>query len=314
MNRLDRLTAILIQLQSKKMVKAQEIADRFEISLRTVYRDIRSLEEAGVPVGAEAGKGYFLIDGFHLPPVMFTRNEASALLIGAKLMQRLGDLSIKQDFDNALMKIKAVLRTNEKEHLEKLDEQLEILKPTVPIQLGYPNNFLADVQNALVASNALTIEYFTNHSEQINKRVVEPIGLYFNDHWHLIGFCRLRNDIRDFRLDRIRQLSVSPDTFDSSRYSFKQYLQEIKEMEPSHFVQIRFDKSIARYLGGQKYAYGFVEEKHLDTQVEMSFLVFNLEHIARWLLMFTKTIQIVKPDTLKTRMSELVLELKNHWE
>ncbi len=80
MNRIDRLSAILIQLQSKQVVKAQEVADRFGISLRTVYRDIKSLEEAGIPIGAEAGKGYFIMDGYHLPPVMFTKEEASALL------------------------------------------------------------------------------------------------------------------------------------------------------------------------------------------------------------------------------------------
>ena len=68
MNRIDRLTAILVQLQSKKVVTAKEIADRFEISLRTVYRDVRALEDAGVPIGAEAGKGYFIMDGYHLPP------------------------------------------------------------------------------------------------------------------------------------------------------------------------------------------------------------------------------------------------------
>ena len=90
MNRIDRLTAILIQLQTKKVVKAQEIADRFNISLRTVYRDIRALEEAGVHIGAEAGIGYFL-ENYHLPPVMFTTEEASALMLGAKLIEKMSD-------------------------------------------------------------------------------------------------------------------------------------------------------------------------------------------------------------------------------
>jgi predicted DNA-binding transcriptional regulator YafY len=87
MNRIDRLTAILVQLQSKKVVKAHEIADRFEISLRTVYRDVRALEEAGIPIGAEAGKGYFILDGYHLPPVMFSQQEANALVLGSKLIE-----------------------------------------------------------------------------------------------------------------------------------------------------------------------------------------------------------------------------------
>ncbi len=68
MNRIDRLTAILIQLQGKRIVKAQDISDRFDISLRTVYRDVRALMEAGVPIGSEAGTGYYIVDGYHLPP------------------------------------------------------------------------------------------------------------------------------------------------------------------------------------------------------------------------------------------------------
>ena len=85
MNRIDRITAILIQLQSKKIVTAKEIAQRFNKSLRTVYRDIRTLEEAGIPIGAEAGKGYYLVDGYLLPPVMFTPGEVGSLITAAKV-------------------------------------------------------------------------------------------------------------------------------------------------------------------------------------------------------------------------------------
>ena len=109
MNRLDRLTSILIQLQTKRVVKAEEIARRFEISLRTVYRDVKSLMEAGVPIGSEAGKGYFIVDGFHLPPVMLTQDEASAMLLAGKLVDKMADKSVRLAFDSSLYKIKSVL-------------------------------------------------------------------------------------------------------------------------------------------------------------------------------------------------------------
>src|SRR5689334_22898242 len=108
MNRIDRLTAILIQLQSKRIVKAKEIAERFDISLRTVYRDIRALEEAGISIGSDAGIGYYLSEGYHLPPVMFTIEEASALITAGKLMEEFSDLHLKKHFDSALYKIKAI--------------------------------------------------------------------------------------------------------------------------------------------------------------------------------------------------------------
>lgn len=101
MNRIDRLTAILIQLQSKKIVKAEEIANRFEISLRTVYRDVKALMEAGVPIGSEGGIGYFIVDGYHLPPVMFNQEEASAMLMAGKLVEKMTDLSVRKAFESA---------------------------------------------------------------------------------------------------------------------------------------------------------------------------------------------------------------------
>lgn len=102
MNRINRVTSILIQLQSKKIIPAKEIAQRFNISLRTVYRDIRTLEEAGIPIGSEAGKGYFLVEGFLLPPVMFTAAEVGALITAGKFLNCHGDESFIKDFDSAM--------------------------------------------------------------------------------------------------------------------------------------------------------------------------------------------------------------------
>jgi predicted DNA-binding transcriptional regulator YafY len=111
MNRIDRLHAILTHLQSKKKVTAQEMADRFNISLRTVYRDVKALDESGVPVIGEAGSGYTIMEGYRLPPVMFTQEEASALLLGAKLAEQFTDGTVRRHFHAALFKIKAVLRS-----------------------------------------------------------------------------------------------------------------------------------------------------------------------------------------------------------
>src|SRR6266446_6599977 len=93
MNRVDRLMAMVVQLQSRRVVRAEDIAAHFEISVRTVYRDLAALGEAGIPIVAEAGVGYSLVKGYHLPPVMFTAEEASALFLGGKLVEYLTDAS-----------------------------------------------------------------------------------------------------------------------------------------------------------------------------------------------------------------------------
>ena len=146
MNRIDRLTAILIQLQTKRWHTASEIADKFEISIRTVYRDLRALDEAGVPIGTEPGKGYFLVEGYHLPPVMFTREEAGAMLIAGKLVDKLTDSSVKKQFQMAIDKIKAVLPLREKDMLEGLNDRVEVLYNPISERSGYPNNYITEIQ------------------------------------------------------------------------------------------------------------------------------------------------------------------------
>ncbi|MEO6304683.1 MAG: HTH domain-containing protein, partial [Bacteroidia bacterium] len=118
MNRIDRVSNILIQLQSKRIVKAQDIASRFDISLRTVYRDIRTLEEAGIPLIGEAGVGYSIMDGYKLPPVMFTLEEATAFLTAEKLVEKLTDGSTKKSYRSAMFKVRSILRASEKDYLE----------------------------------------------------------------------------------------------------------------------------------------------------------------------------------------------------
>ena len=128
-------------MQTKRVVKAEEIADRFEISLRTVYRDVKALMEAGVPIGSEAGKGYFIVDGYHLPPVMFTQEEGSAMLFAGKLVEKMTDKSIRKEFESALLKIKAVLNESEKDHLENLHAHIEVMRAP-QAENPFPNHFL----------------------------------------------------------------------------------------------------------------------------------------------------------------------------
>src|SRR5882757_8548649 len=165
MNRIDRLTAILIQLQSKKIVKAEEIANRFEISLRTVYRDVKALMEAGVPIGSEAGTGYFIVDGYHLPPVMFNQEEASAMMMAGKLVEKMTDESVRKAFESALLKIKSVLNDSEKDHLEILQSYVSVARMPSMESARFPNNFLTEIQKALVNKEVVEIEYQSTNEE-----------------------------------------------------------------------------------------------------------------------------------------------------
>jgi predicted DNA-binding transcriptional regulator YafY len=315
MNRIDRLTAILIQMQTKRIVKAEEIADRFEISLRTVYRDVKALMEAGVPIGSEAGKGYFIVDGYHLPPVMFTQEEGSAMLFAGKLVEKMTDKSIRKEFESALLKIKSVLNESEKVHLEHLHAYVEV-KNVPHDQPPFPNHFLTAIQKAAVDKEVLRIEYASNYAEELTTRDVEPIGLFFySNAWHLIAWCRLRSGYRDFRTDRIKTLKSVGHKFDSRNLlSLQEYLATVvqgnKEVEK---VVVLFEKRDAKYIGNMKYMYGFASEEELDTRVRVTFLTAHMKSLCRWLLMFGSSATVEHPDKAKQITFELLEELNFHY-
>lgn len=306
MNRLDRLQAILIQLQSKRVVRAQEIADRFEISLRTVYRDIRSLEESGVPIGAEAGVGYYLMDNYSLPPVMFTHEEASALLFGEKLVDNLSDKKVKADFDSAIFKIKAILKPTERDHLEKLHDRIAVFSYTSTQSNSNP--YLYEIQQALANKQVISIAYESGLEGDKTERKVNPIGLCnYASRWHLIAWCQLRNSYRDFRLDRIRQLSIANQHFDDKQFmSLDEYLKTQNSLQGETNIAITVSNQRRQLLDSTKHWYGFVDEQNHDDKVRMEFINSELNGFAIWLLNSGCHAYIEKPDELRAKVKELI--------
>lgn len=314
MNRIDRLTAMLIQLQTKKLITAQEIANHFDISLRTVYRDVRALEEAGVPIGAEAGKGYFIMDGYHLPPVIFSEEEANALVLGAKLIEGQTDKSIKEHFSGAMLKIKSVLKSAQKDGLEKLEEQIRVSQPPIQVDDQFPNNFMATIQKAMVEQKVLQFKYYSNHSGDMTERQVEPMGLvYYGSSWHLLAYCLLRQGPRDFRVDRLVKLEITDCHFDP-REPYEEFIKRLTYGGELEEVIVQIKGEAARYIVNQKYYQGFVSEQKKGDAVEMKFLVPHLEYFSRWLAMLGDSVKIVSPDKLLTIMQKRAEELRRNYE
>ncbi len=213
MNRIDRLFGILTLLQSKKYVTAEKIADKFEISVRTVYRDIKALSEQGIPVSFEQPKGYFIVSGYFLPPVAFTSEEANALLLIESIVYGFTDKSIQTHYTTALDKVKAILRTTQKEKLEFLNRNTRSQLPDCR-----KNNYeyLSILQNTISAKTILEFEY-KNNRDEISKRQSEPIGLIFYAfNWHLIAWCKIRKEYRDFRVSRILNIRDTKIPFSKS--------------------------------------------------------------------------------------------------
>ena len=298
MNRLDRLTAILIQLQSKRVVRAQEIAERFGISLRTVYRDVRSLETAGVPIIGEVGIGYSMVEGYRLPPVHFSSDEAAAFLTAEKLVEQYTDAGISEQYQSGLMKIRSVLRLSEKDFIEPLDDAVQVVKnrrEPVPAE-----QTLSIILQSLSNKEALSIEYQGRKDQKAAKRMIEPIGVFIkNEAWYVVAWCRLREDVRNFRLDQMQSLRKTGDIFEPHAQSLQDYLDAAEPHNSTLKASITVLNEVLPFISRQKNQQGFLSEKTTGAHTEMRFQTASYEYLARFALQFADKIVALAPLELE---------------
>lgn len=218
--RLSRLTAILIQLQTKRLTTATSLANKFSVSIRTIYRDIRALEQAGVPVLTEDGKGYTLMEGYKIPPVMFSESQANALILAEQLVLKNKDTSFIRDYTEAIDKVKAVLRPKEKEKVNLLADRTRFEQN---INRERNSDIISQLQQALTNFFLIRIDY-SNEKNIVSSRIVEPFALISTtENWLLIAWCQLRKEFRFFRLDRISNFQVLSESFTPHKMTLQEY-------------------------------------------------------------------------------------------
>ena len=204
----DRLFQILLQLGRGRVVTAKTLAERLEVSERTIYRDIQDLVTSGVPVEGEAGVGYCLRRGYQVPPLMFDEQELQALVFGADVAKSWGDVAMAEAAQRILAKIDAVLP-------ERLRPQLASQRLTVPdVRMSEATaRMLGDVRDSINQRTRVFIEYRDAESEA-SERIVWPLTLaYWGISWTVGAWCELRQDFRTFRIDRITTARALRSTF-----------------------------------------------------------------------------------------------------
>ena len=184
-----------------------------------------------------------------------------------------------------------------------------------PGALHSGDRWLRECRSALVRKQVIEIDYAAVTSRQPNKRMVEPIGLfYYSWHWHLIGWCRLREAYRDFRLDRVLSVLPQPEqTARHSRLTLKQYLSERPGQQELQEVELLFGHEAARYVGEQRYMFGFVEEARQHDGVRMRFLTHVPQYMARWLPQYTNDVEVISGDCIKESLQQFSAHLATHW-
>jgi len=208
MRRADRLFGIVQLLRGGRLRTALEMAERLEVSTRTIYRDIDALIATGVPIEGERGVGYVIRAPFLLPPLSFTEAELQALLLGARFVQAWGDPELVAAAEEALVKIDSVLP--EARRGEVMRQDIDAHAPR--LDQGSRSR-LTLLRKALRMRRKVQIDY---QAEQglLTCRTVRPLGLDAWGHaWTLTAWCELRDDFRNFRLDRMREASFLPEIF-----------------------------------------------------------------------------------------------------
>ncbi|MGH1356958.1 MAG: helix-turn-helix transcriptional regulator [Thalassovita sp.] len=206
MRRADRLFQIVQYLRGGRLLTAAQLAERLEVTPRTIYRDIADLMGSGVPIEGEAGVGYLMREGYDLPPLMFTQDEIVALVAGARMIRAWGGANMAAAAEEALVKINAVLPDAARARADEVHVHAFDTSDMTETQ----RRRLDQIERATNAHISLDMTYL-DLSDRTTTRRLRPVGVwYWGKVWTLAGWCELRQDFRSFRLDRITDLTEGP--------------------------------------------------------------------------------------------------------
>jgi predicted DNA-binding transcriptional regulator YafY len=314
MNRTDRLLAIVLELQRKGKRRAEDLAATFEISKRTVYRDVQALCEAGVPVVALPGQGYSLMAGYFLPPLSFSTDEATMLLLGSEFIAEHFDAQYKAAAQSASRKIEAALSDKLRQEVRYLQGSIALVPMSV--REG-EREALRTIRRAVIERKRVQFLYHTRFSEdgasQRNRRDADPYGLInFFGAWYLVAYCHLRKARRNFRLDRCAEITILEKPF--TRPANFTLADPAPDNQRKLIIRALFDKEIADWV---KEAKSFFVEELRDTPegLLVTLRVRTENEVVNWLLSWGGKVKVLEPRSLQKRLineaTKILENLKN---
>ncbi len=304
MNRIDRLLGYLLLFQGRGRLRAQDLAEKFEISERTVYRDMQALGEVGVPIVAVPGEGYRLMEGYTIPPIMFTQAEARALFLSVSMLTGLAKPGeTRQAAQGALEKIRAVLPKATLAQIEALQAVLGFFAPA-RTSMDLDDPLLGRLQQAIQERRVAHLRYVAPAGNAVTERDVEPLHLDYVDRaWVLTAYCRMRQAQRVFRLSRIEALTVLPEVFAPREMA--------RRVMPTEWrVLARFAPEAVRWVQeAQFFGFAGIVEEDATRGTVMAYEVGVLDQIARWLLGWGSQVEVLEPPELRAELAQTAARL-----
>jgi len=299
--RTERLFAAILLLQTRPSMTSRDLAEHFGVSRRTIFRDLRALSDSGVPLTYSEGGGYEILEGYQLPPLMLTAREAATLLVGTEFMKLQSDASLREDADAVSLKIRAVLPREIREYVDQLSDNT-VLDPYWVHAVrseGQESGKWYKLSEAVARSRKVIMEYFVDSRQELTQRRVDPLGLiYYTDHWNLIAFDHLRDEIRNFRLDRIEEMFVLTEKFDRpDGFDLQRYLEE--DGQRSNPIEIVLAFGSGSYKRARVSIPARIEEEREEGEKTIvRFMFENQEYLSTWLLRFGPDVKVLEPESL----------------
>ena len=298
MNRTDRLMGILLEFQARREIRAEDLAARFEVSVRTVYRDVQALSETGVPIAAMPGKGYGLLDGYFLPPLSFTADEAAVLVLGGAFVRDRVDALLRRAADDALRKLDGVLPADTREAVAR--RRREFVFPDPGRDEDEP--LLAPLREAIDGRRVVRLRYHALRRPDADERDVEPVSLVYLDRgWLLAAYCRLRQGPRLFRLERIDRFELLGERFAlGERHRLDPGIVGGTDRFPE--VRVRADPSVQRWIR-ERQSHLCLREERDDHGPVFVYALRDERELLPWLLGWGAAIEVLAPASLRARLA-----------
>lgn len=305
MNRTDRLLAIVLELQGRGRQRGEDLAATFEVSQRTIYRDIQALCEAGVPVVAVPGQGYSLFKGYFLPPLQFSSDEAVMLLLGSDVMAQNFDAEYHLAARSAERKIAGVLPEDLRKEVGSLRQSIRFI---VAGALDHPtgDETLRQLRTAIFKRQRVRFSYHARHTregaERQSNREADPYGLvHIGNSWYMVGHCHERRAIRHFRIERIEALEVLDKTFTRPE-DFK--IEQREGSDPRNVtVKVLFDAEVTRWVREAPSFYTVSEEEQAEGLL-VTLKVRQEREALQWVLGWGAHARVLEPESLRRLVAD----------
>ena len=310
LNKTERLFALVLLLQNRPNMSSRDLAEHFGVSRRTIFRDLRTLGESGVPLTYAEEGGYEILEGYQLPPLMLSAREAATLLVGTAFTTLQPDASLRADADAVAMKIRSVLPEPVREYIDNLQERT-VLAPFNETQdqggaTDKEQGLWFELSEAIARQRKVKMTYYVASRDEETVREVDPLGLvYYSDHWNLIAYDHLRDDIRNFRLDQIKKLRTRFDRFEPpAGFDLKEHLRERGTSPTNVRMTVRFRNRAWRWARRQVPADVEQELREEGGWTRVTFEFENLPYVAKWLLRYGTDAEVVEPTALRDEVAE----------